>query len=75
MKIEVIKVKVNKKISIEMTKEEYDRINVALSICQEFECLFDKVDDVYKNKFSDTVDILLDIINCEGKFSCDKEEA
>jgi len=67
--------KADKKISIEMTKEEFDKVNIALDVCQEFEHLFDGVDDRYMNKFGDIVEILLDIINCEGKFSCDREEA
>lgn len=66
--------KADKKISIEMTKEEFDRVDIALSVCQEFEHLFEDVDDRYMNKFGDIVDILLDIINCEGKFSCDRKE-
>ena len=66
--------KADKKISIEMTKEEYKDVNVALNVCFELEHLFDNVDIEYMNKFGDVVNILLDIINCEGKFSCNKKE-
>lgn len=62
--------KADKKISIEMTEKEYVELQTALSVCQELEHLFDGVDERYMNKLGDTVDILLDIINCEGKFIC-----
>lgn len=66
--------KAEKKISIEMTEKEYVKLQTALSVCQDFEHIFDGIDRDYMDKFGDVVDILLDIINCEGKFSCDKPE-
>ena len=62
--------KANKKISIEMTDKEYVELQTAASVCQELEHLFDGINVEYMNKFGDVVDILLNIINCEGEFIC-----
>lgn len=61
-------IKVETNYTLKMTRKDWEEINIARGIIFELEHLFDGIDTRYMNVLGDAENILLDIVNEEGKF-------
>lgn len=61
-------IKVETNYTLKMTRKDWEEVNIARGIIFELEHLFDGIDARYMNVLGDAEDILLDIVNEEGKF-------